>query len=568
MNQPLGIALADTLSRQAVAAADCVRDAVLHLAAERAIGHTGLDLEALRESDPQRPWAAQLLSSGVVGDGSGAQPLVLRHGILRFARDARAEATIVARVRAAAAAPAQDHDGARLRPLMQKLFPAAATTCDWQALAAATVLRRDFSVIAGGPGTGKTTTVLRCLALLVARQPNLRIALAAPTGKAAARLLESIHAGLADFPPTCDSTALRAALPPSATTIHRLLGFQPQRNHFRYQADRVLPVDVVVVDEVSMADVLLMRALLVAVPASARIILIGDSDQLASVEAGYVLGDLCRAAGSDYSAASAQWATELGLAVPPAIPQTSALAEMVVHLRHTYRFANAPGIGAVAAALRSGDGAAVRAALGQTSADFTRLDHGAGPDAALGHLLPTALACTQATDPAQAVQALQQMRILAATRNGPWGVRALDAWLEQRLRAAGAPDDRGRPVLITANDAHLGLANGDLGVTWREDGVDQAVFAVADGLRRIPLQRLPAHESAWAMTIHKSQGSEYGQVAVVIPPGDGPWLTRELLYTGITRARNQVTVVGTVDQIATAAGRSAARSTGLSRELA
>lgn len=558
--------IADTLARLACSEGDAVREAVTRLAEERAAGHTGLRLDRLVGDD----WSRRLQASGVVGDGSGGEPLVLRHGLLRFARDARAEAQIAARLRTVLAGPGDEHGCELLRERVGALFPDAATAVDWQALAAVSALRRRVCVIAGGPGTGKTTTVLRVLALLLAREPGLRIALAAPTGKAAARLAESIQQGAARLPPSGDDGRLDSALPTQATTLHRLLGFDPLHNRFRFNATRPLAADVVVVDELSMADLLLVRGLIAATMPTTRLILLGDGDQLASVEAGYVLGDLCRAAGDALAPANAAWAQRLGVAVPEPAVSAPALSELVVRLRHTWRFGTDSGIGALAAALRVGDAQGVRGAVAAQAGDGVLSDRAKGPAVVLDAVLSAALACTRASDPAAALVALSSVRVLAATRNGPWGVRALDALCEQRLRAAGAPEGRGRPLLITANDPHLGLANGDLGVTWRtpEDG-DVVYFAVpGKEPRLIPAQRLPPHESAWAMTIHKAQGSEYDRVLVVLPPDDGPWLTRELLYTAITRARHQVTIAATVEQLVVAAGRSAARATGLSAELA
>lgn len=557
--------IADTLARLARAEANAVREAATRLADERALGHTGLRIDRLGGSG----WDQRLRASGLTGDGSGNEPLVLRHGLLRFARDARAEATIAARLRAVLAEPGDEHGADILRPRVAALFPGAATEVNWQAIAAASALRRKVCVIAGGPGTGKTTTVLRVLALLLEREPHLRIALAAPTGKAAARLAESIHHGAASLPAGSDDGRLGAALPTQAVTLHRLLGFDPLHNHFRHHADRPLAADVVVVDELSMADLLVVRGLIAATTPATRLILLGDGDQLASVEAGYVLGDLCRAAGDALAPEPAAWAQRLGLAVPAASMSAPPLSELVVRLRRTWRFGADSGITAMASAIRTGDAAAVRAAVAAQQADCVVLDRASGPAAVLDAVLPAALACTHAADPATALTALAAVRILAATRQGPWGVRAMDALCEHRLHLAGAPEGRGRPVLITANDPHLGLANGDLGVTWRtaEDG-DVVVFATPSGLKTLATQRIPPHESAWAMTIHKAQGSEYDHVLVVLPPDDGPWLTRELLYTAITRARHHVTLVASTDQLSTAAGRSAVRATGLAAELA
>jgi len=322
----------------------------------------------------------------------------------------------------------------------------------------------------------------------------------------------------------------------------------------------------VVVDEASMADLLLMDALLAALPTQARLVLLGDPGQLASVEAGHVLGDLVHAAGGQHGPGLADWCSALGMTSPPASATAGELADAVVELRANYRFADHPGIGALASALRAGDGAAALAATAH--GDVALLPHSTRPAAAIDAVIDECAACVAAPDAASALARFAELRVLSPLRTGAWGVEGLNGAIEARLRARGAigpgQEYRGRPILITANDWRLGLANGDVGVIWD----DAAWFPAAQGLRRVAIPRLPPHATAWAMTVHKAQGSEFARVLVVVPPGDAPFLTRELLYTAITRARRRIELMATPAQVMAAAGRSAARASGLAAALA
>ena len=364
----------------------------------------------------------------------------------------------------------------------------AKTGTDLQEVAAKKAVTSDFTVITGGPGTGKTWTVMRILALLL-EQPGgekLRIALAAPTGKAAARLTESVRAVSETF---------------AATTIHRLLGYLPGSPYFRHDAENPLSFDVVIVDEASMVDLALMAKLVAAVPPEARLILLGDRDQLASVEAGSVLADICAAAES---------------AAP-----NEPLHGAVVALRRNYRFAETGGIYRVSIAINSGDTEAAIAAL-QEGWRRSRMA-AATRCAQTGRCLaPTDRdrfrAFLKTDDPLEALAHLQKFRILCAVRQGPFGVENLNAVAEEVLADAGllAPRRgwyRGQPIMITQNDYNLALFNGDSGIILPDPGAGgelRAFFLSAEGrLRRFLPSRLPAHETAFAITVHKSQGSEF-----------------------------------------------------------
>ena len=359
---------------------------------------------------------------------------------------------------------------------------------DLQEAAAKKAVTSDFTVITGGPGTGKTWTVMRILALLL-EQPggeHLRIALAAPTGKAAARLTESVRAVRETF---------------AATTIHRLLGYLPGSPYFRHDAENPLSFDVVIVDEASMVDLALMAKLVAAVPPQARLILLGDRDQLASVEAGSVLSDICAAAES---------------AAP-----NEPLHGAVVALRRNYRFAETGGIYRVSTAINSGDTEATITALqeGGGEVEWQPLPAALKLGSALRQRIVTGFEPSLKTDdPLEALAHLQKFRILCAVRQGPFGVENLNAIAEEVLADAGllAPRRdwyRGQPIMVTQNDYNLALFNGDSGIVLPDpnaEGELRAFFLTAEGkLRRFLPSRLPVHETAFAITVHKSQGSEF-----------------------------------------------------------
>ncbi|XZG69179.1 exodeoxyribonuclease V subunit alpha [Chitinibacteraceae bacterium HSL-7] len=429
----------------------------------------------------------------------------------------------------------------------------------WQKAAAAVATRGRFTIITGGPGTGKTTTVVKLLALMqqqaVASQRTLAIRLAAPTGKAAARLSESIARQIAALDV---SDAVRQSIPSDVATLHRLLGSRPDTRHFRHHAGNPLPLDLLIIDEASMIDLEMMAQLLAALPAHARLVLLGDKDQLASVEAGAVLGELTQDAdAAPYTAETWQWLdAHCGalarpeqdlLAGPP-----SAVAGQTVMLRHSHRFGSGSGIGQLAAAVNRMDGRSARQAL--TRYGDLELVTSDTSDALLPFCIegyrPYLEAKQSALDAGFILQAFDQFRLLAAERSGPWGVEALNRRIEAALTAAGlvqadTPWYAGRPVMVTRNDYALGLMNGDVGITLVRDDALRVAFARNDGsgmLHWVLPSRLTACETVYAMTVHKSQGSEFGHAALVLPPTRSPLLTKELVYTAITRARTRFTL--------------------------
>lgn len=543
-------------------------------------------------------WLVSCAGSELLQNREGAvAPLVLEGSCLYLRRywdyERRVSARITERLRAVSDIPAD------LAPRLDTLFPEPLMVdgerlADWQKLACALAVRSAFTMITGGPGTGKTTTVVRLLALLqeaaMATGAPLRLSLAAPTGKAAARLTESISGQVASLPV---AEAVRQQIPSNVTTLHRLLGSRPDSRHFRHDVGNPLPLDVLVVDEASMIDLEMMANLLDALPAHARLILLGDKDQLASVEAGAVLGDLCRDAQTGgYSAATCDWLqdkTGERLVDPALVPGEQALAQHIVMLRHSRRFAGASGIGRLARAVNDGDAEAARATLTEGAQDLHLLRLSGEQDRAFERLLldglpgaderpigyahflelmreerPILDAAPEAWDvwASKVLTAFDQFQLLCAVRKGPWGVEVLNERIAQALQRRGLLEQdhgwyEGRPVLVTRNDYSLGLMNGDIGIALRlpeppdspgaiPRQVLRVVFPRNDGsgaLRYILPSRLSAVETVFAMTVHKSQGSEFAHCALILPDVLNPVLTKELVYTGITRARHWFSLV-------------------------
>ncbi len=555
-------------------------------------------------------------------DDTGASPLVVCGDMLYLRRYWRYETQVAAHVHARTASgidgpgssertAAEDGiDTAAAADLLSRLFEArpADSQPDWQKVACALALRGRLTLVTGGPGTGKTFTAARLLVLLQALHAGpqpLRVALAAPTGKAAARLRQSISKALQGlggrFGTALGLQGWVDQLGP-ASTLHALLGTQAGTRRFRHDAARPLDVDVLFVDEASMVHLEMMARLLDALPLTARVVLLGDKDQLASVEAGSVMGDLCDGAGQGgaaggYRPDTAAWIERLtGQSLPAAdLGPGPALAQQTVVLRHSHRF-DGP-IGQLSQAVNRGDAAA---ALGLLRADADgpvalrpARDASAlvslalrGRDGAPGgyRAYLEGLAQRPSRDDAAAfepwaravLRGFDTFRVLCAVRDGPWGVRGLNQTIERGLGDAGLLTGRGewyegRPVMVTRNDPSMGVFNGDIGIVLRGPGGDAALrcwFLDGENLRSVSVGRLADVETAFAMTVHKSQGSEFEHVVLVLPDEDASVLTRELLYTGITRASRAFTLVAPQPALlALATGRRTRRVSGLKRML-
>ncbi|WP_165312146.1 exodeoxyribonuclease V subunit alpha [Vibrio ziniensis] len=466
-----------------------------------------------------------------------------------------------------------------LQPL-DTLVPASCCL-NWQKVAAAVALTRRFAVISGGPGTGKTTTVTKLLAALIRQSqqqghtPNIK--LVAPTGKAAARLTESIGKAVESL---AVEPELKQAIPTTSSTIHRLLGAIPGSAEFRHHSKNQLHLDVLVVDEASMVDLSMMVKLVDALPSHARLILLGDKDQLASVEAGAVLGDICSFIENGYSAAQGKLLSELtgfhslGNPVSSTNLKTShsSVADSLCMLQKSYRFDARSGIGQLAKAINSGRAARVDEVWNQ---DFSDIHHYPLSSDAYNQMLKSLVDAysiylhrsgkraieqqeakssepeSMATKAKAVLKAFGQSRLLCAVREGDFGVVGLNHRIERALQARNLIKTQqelwyhGRPVMVTLNDHALGLYNGDIGICMRdEEDAEQRLkvyFELPDGsVKSVLPSRVPQHETAYAMTIHKSQGSEFEFTAMILPPEYSPIVTRELIYTGITRAKERL----------------------------
>ncbi|CAD0360026.1 exodeoxyribonuclease V subunit alpha [Xanthomonas hortorum pv. gardneri] len=610
-------------------------------------------------------------------------PLVLEHGLLYLRRYREYERRLALGLQRIAAQSPPPFDAATLAPLFAQLFPNATSatlptdptplppgegarragegtglpepslyqdganppepTTDRQAQAAALALRRTLLLVTGGPGTGKTTTIARLLLLRIAQAlasntPAPRIALAAPTGRAAERMAESLRGAVARAIANGIDPALAEALPTGASTLHRLLGVIPDSPNFRHNADNPLPFDLIVVDEASMVDLPLMCKLVEAVADGTQLILLGDADQLPSVEAGDVLAAILQAAGpgdalQPHDAEALQ--PLLGSAPTGSTPasiqtgghtishtQTGGLAGHRVHLLRGYRQADNFALTPLADAIRTGDADTALALLrsGELAGVHFHEDGEAplalGRDALLAHWR----ALADAQDPAAALRDAARLRLLTAVRAGPQGARGLNARIEQLLADTGSgarrlgaasPWFQGRLLLITENSYRHGLFNGDVGICLRSEASPFSGRSEAspsprrsdetpapgqsgatanrhdpstDSRAQAPLvawfegdgdgqvrgfhpAALPAHESAFAMTVHKAQGSEFDTVWLQMPTRDARVLSRELLYTGITRARRALHLAGSEAVIRSALARHAARISGLAWRL-
>ena len=589
-------------------------------------------------------WQSALEHPVLVSVGAGDTPLVRVGSRLylrrywQYEQDVRA--AIDQRLEASTALQASLPIPA-LRQSLAALFPPSAAlglANDWQKLACALAARSAFCIITGGPGTGKTTTVVKLLALLqalVLTGPEaqataaparplqaLRIRLAAPTGKAAARLNESIAGAVARLPlaDLAHGELIRSAIPVKVSTLHRLLGSRPDTRHFVHHAGNPLAVDVLVVDEASMVDLEMMAAVLAALPASARLILLGDKDQLASVEAGAVLGELCRSAREGhYTPATGDWLQSItDERISPALIDDAgrALDQAVVMLRHSFRFAAESGIGQLAEAVNAGDTVAMGKIWKVGHQDLALLPLTAGDDAPLRALvidgrvgdqpgtaplfedegvrrgyrhyleaLSENKPAREASDDAfddwarEVLRAHGQFQVLSALRRGPWGVDGLNQRIARLLHeAALIPATEGwylgRPVLVTRNDYGLGLMNGDIGITLQRPGPAKndwnlrVAFPAGDGahgIKWVMPSRLQSVETVYALTVHKSQGSEFTHTALVLPDTLNPILTRELIYTGLTRAQLWLTLAhaGSAKVLGQAIVRRVLRTSGL-----
>lgn len=524
-----------------------------------------------------KQWMRQLEGSEVVGKPGEEKPLILDgKGRIYLFRYREYQDIIAGGILNRAASPFFNVNDGGVRAHLDEFFPLTQGV-DMQRMAAVAALRRKFAVISGGPGTGKTTTVVRILALIAgigtAGGKAPRIALAAPTGKAAARLRASVAGALErlDLP-----QATRDLVPAEAFTLHRLLGSIPGSPYFRHHAKRRLPHDLVVVDESSMADMALMAKLVAALRDEAALIIVGDRDQLSSVEAGAVLGDICDT--------GARHAWSRGFAIDAGIAGQTAgngyriddvappLADTVVVLDRNYRFSDSSGIGAFRAAVRDGNHELALDILTSRKYDDIVLHDPHGEvkfeDFVAQRIREGFGALMETSSPEKALEALASFSVLCAHRKGRCGSEHVNRIAMRAARGDGDPLRRGelyrgQPLIVTRNSYALRLFNGDVGVV-AGSGAQRVFFPSAEGgMRGVSPSRLPECEPAYAITVHRSQGSEYDRVLVVLPDQASKVLTRELLYTAVTRARSGVELWGSPDIIRDTVRASIERRSGL-----
>ncbi|MCS6180640.1 exodeoxyribonuclease V subunit alpha [Shewanella baltica] len=618
-----------------------------------------LSLEKLTET---------LQTFDAVGQAGSNKPLIFDNGRLYLQRYHQFETSVAASLIRLSGSVSKHSENvshqeqtqtAKLRSLLDQLFPANVSAphsltnsedtapIDWQKVATATALGKKLSVITGGPGTGKTTTVTKLL-LLLQMESQQEIRLVAPTGKAAARLSESIkaskarlakelsvHADVVDDARNRNSQEFLTALgriPEEASTLHRLLGVIPNSPHFRHHQGNPLRLDLLIVDEASMVDLPMMYKLLSALPEHASLILLGDQDQLASVEAGAVLADICAGlkmpvapnnlaqnniASNNpalwqmrYSKEQAERLSALtGFELTPFISDAPKLGDSLCMLMHSHRFKGDAGIGLLASAVNRADLQGILQVWQQGPAELSWLEHSmvvsqtqakvSEPANNLGLNLLLEQACQQygaylsalnsdasnsvlGTRPSTAdiIERFNQYRILCAMRSGDYGVEGINQFVTQALANAKLIKPLqefylGRPIIIQSNDYNLGLFNGDIGLILQDEDKPErlmAHFIKADGsLLKVLPARLPSHETCYAMTVHKSQGSEFSRVALVLPPSPSlaQWqlLTKELVYTAITRAKVHFTCLGTQHVFERASSQATQRASGLADRL-
>ena len=582
-------------------------DAVLAAAALASLavakGHAGIRLgaaDALVEAEIAWPdataWTRQLEASRWVDTPDDATavadphaPLVLEGGLLYLRRYREYERALALGLQRIATQPVPEAGIEPLALLFARLFPQA-THDDRQARAAALALRHALLLVTGGPGTGKTTTTARLLVLLVAQalhagRASPRIALAAPTGRAAERMAESVRQAVQALAAMGVDADLLAALPTSGTTLHRLLGTIPDSPRFRHDGDNPLPFDVVVVDEASMIDLPLMAKLVDAVASGTRLVLLGDPDQLPSVEAGDVLAAILGAVGE--GDAMERGDVDVLRPLLGDGDKTSVLAQeggearfpgIRVHLQRGWRQSEALGLAPLAAAVREGDADAALAQLRAGTLSNVHFHEGLADPLELqrDELLAHFRALGHAATPADALAQSTRLRLLTAVREGPQGARTLNARIERLLAEGGgagrAPQGhfQGQLLIVTENSYRHRLFNGDIGVCMRDAAGTLVAWFPGDDAghpRAFHPAALPAHESAFAMTVHKAQGSEFDTVWLLLPARGNRVLSRELVYTGITRARRALHVAGSEAVIREALARHAGRWSGLGWRL-
>lgn len=546
------------------------------------------DMET-RFPDPV-PWYEQLMNSPAVGRPGDKRPLILDQNMrLYLYRYWEFEHLLAASIMQRSRREPDGLDIPLLRKHVGRLFPLPrADRVDWQKIAAIMPLIKNLSIVSGGPGTGKTHTITNILALLLEQAmaggaETCRIKLAAPTGKAASKLSESVNRAKKDL--NC-SDRVKGLFPVEAATIHRMLKLMPGRTRFFYNRVNPIPADAVVIDEASMIDLPLMSKLFQAIPDHARIILVGDRDQLASVEAGAALGDICTHARLNrFSTGFCEQVQSLsGEPVTRVLAGRAAeqgLHDCMIRLTRNYRFAPGSGIGELGGFINRGEAFNTLELLDKQNDDTIRrtpVDRPGDLEAILKKRVIAGFTPYLTSEtPEEALACFKHFMILCVLKKGPFGVSSINRIVARILAREGLIHIRpnrsgrwyaGRPVLIKSNDYHTGLFNGDIGITLpvSNDRPDDLLvyFSGQQGdVRTFSPFQLPEHETVYAMTVHKAQGSEFDRVSLIFPDKPYALSTRELLYTAVTRARKGIEILGRRDVIQASVERKIDRTSGL-----
>ncbi|CAN2041156.1 exodeoxyribonuclease V alpha subunit [Candidatus Magnetomoraceae bacterium gMMP-15] len=518
-------------------------------------------------------WLNKLKSTNVVGQPGEVTPMILdNNSRLYLYRYWDYEKKLADNLKERAEDFISDINFTVLQNGLKRLFPGADKP-DWQKIAALCAVINRLCIISGGPGTGKTFIVLKIIELLLeqADKKHFHIALAAPTGKAAARLQESLQ----NAQDNINISNIKDLIPEKASTIHRLLGSIPNSPYFRFNEENQLPVDAVIVDEASMVDLPLMSKLVQAIPQKTRLILLGDKDQLASVEVGAVLGDICSNEINTFSNKFSKIVKQIigyninGLCTS----KTRSIQDCIILLKKNYRFLEDSGINAVSIAVNQGNANDALSCM-KSSEDIKWSDL---PDSnnllnkLMNQVIQNFSHYLKTNNPEEAFEYFNEFRILCAVRKGPYGVKSINRIVEQILKKEGLlnPKSRwykGQPIMITQNDYHLKLFNGDVGIILPDPDKNnlQAFFLRTDGkVKKFSPGRLPDHETVYAMTVHKSQGSEFNSVLMILPDRRSPVMTRELVYTGVTRAKKNVELWGNKNVFHETVSRCIKRTSGL-----
>lgn len=508
-----------------------------------------------------KSWKTILINDGVAAIPPGYAPIIIDNDTLYLARYYFYHNQLQKQLERLAKEVVPIVDEKNITDILSRLFPETNVKPNWQKVAAALALKKNFCVISGGPGTGKTTTVLRLLATLCEVSKNkLRIRLAAPTGKAAIRMQESIRVNLSGI--NC-SNEIKDQLMVEACTLHRLLGYKKNSVNFRHNAGYPLALDVLVVDESSMVDSAMMAKLLDAIPKGAKVVLLGDKDQLDAVEPGNPFAEICSRFGF-----SKEFARELETLSEVELEKSVSskpelLSDNLIFLRHSYRFGSDSGIGELSRAINESQ--YTRALDLMNNPEYSDIKWCKYKPSEFRHYNASEIdplikkvcdgfehyidAIKREPDLNKTFSAYYSFCILVAVRRGYSGVEDINQLVQAALKF---PMDKkwfhGRPVMVTQNDYQTGLFNGDVGICLDLDGCGPRIyFPATDGFRDFSPSRVPQHETAFAMTVHKSQGSEFGEVLFILPESESRVMNKSLIYTAITRAKDKVELWGIED---------------------